>query len=110
MTRAIVRPVILIANRILRRDRSAPGRTRTCNPRFRRPMLCPIELRVRRQRRNSLISMHRSATTVHRPLADAARFATVFAARTFGAPSSRECYDQAAALAAVVVAGGGDRR
>ena len=26
---------------------NAPGRTRTCNPRFRRPMLCPIELRVR---------------------------------------------------------------
>ena len=25
---------------------NAPGRTRTCNPRFRRPMLCPIELRV----------------------------------------------------------------
>src|SRR5882762_7214424 len=25
---------------------NAPGRTRTCNNRFRRPMLCPIELRV----------------------------------------------------------------
>ena len=26
---------------------STPGRTRTCNPRFRRPMLYPIELRAR---------------------------------------------------------------
>ena len=24
----------------------APGRTRTCNPRLRRPMLCPVELRA----------------------------------------------------------------
>ncbi len=30
------------------RKRNASGRTRTCNPRFRRPMLCPIELRTRR--------------------------------------------------------------
>ncbi len=27
---------------------NAPGRSRTCNPRFRRPMLYPIELRMRK--------------------------------------------------------------
>ena len=26
----------------------APGRTRTCNPRLRRPVLCPVELRAQR--------------------------------------------------------------
>ena len=29
-------------------ERSAPGRTRTCDPRFRKPMLYPAELRARR--------------------------------------------------------------
>lgn len=28
---------------------STPDRIRTCNPRFRRPMLCPVELRVQNQ-------------------------------------------------------------
>jgi integrase len=33
-----------------RAHRGAPDRTRTCNPRFRRPMLCPVELRVQEER------------------------------------------------------------
>ena len=32
----------------------APGRTRTCNPRLRRPMLCPVELRALQSPQSSL--------------------------------------------------------
>jgi antitoxin component HigA of HigAB toxin-antitoxin module len=38
---------ILSGKRAITVDNGAPGRTRTCNRRLRRPMLYPVELRAR---------------------------------------------------------------
>jgi len=54
-------------------DGGIPGRTRTCNPRFRRPMLYPIELREHRAPLNPPHGPRRKGPLVQRHLRHAPR-------------------------------------